>query len=161
MNRTTPTFHPRPQPRPMTPKPADDFPFPWPLLTSTIDGARATDVESNVGTQPSREPGATPGLSRNCRARPLLARAAVRRTRGRTTPVAPGGRARPPGGGVEAPCCHARHRFDAARRRPRAPAVGHQRPGAGVLRAAGSGASPPATGCVDEAARARRPDADG
>ena len=46
MNWTTPTRQPRAQPRPMTPKAADDLPLPCPVLTRTIDSARAIGVGS-------------------------------------------------------------------------------------------------------------------
>src|SRR5215469_1950388 len=63
MNWTTPTRHPRAQPRPITPKAADDLPFPCPVFKRTIERATATD--GSLAPQP-REPGANPGLSRNC-----------------------------------------------------------------------------------------------
>ena len=56
----------------MTPNAADDLPLPWPVFTRTIDSARATraDGSQNRGDVGSRlrrgEPGANPGLSRNC-----------------------------------------------------------------------------------------------
>src|SRR5579872_5791234 len=65
-NCTTPTRHPRAHPRPMTPKAADDLPLPWPVLTSTIESARAIDdtVGSPAAAQGTRwESGAVPQLS--------------------------------------------------------------------------------------------------
>src|SRR2546423_1498978 len=111
MNWTTPTLHPRAHPRPITPKAADDLPFPWPVLTSTIDGARVTRWRV---TSPLNRAG-NPVRLRGCPATvepdpcPFVR---VGRTRGRTTPVAPGGRARPAGGGVEVRGASAGHRVD-------------------------------------------------
>ena len=53
----------------MTPNAAEDLPLPWPVLTRTIDSARAmrADGTQALGSRQRRgEPGVNPGLSRNC-----------------------------------------------------------------------------------------------